>query len=121
MRAWINDMEQAAEEKDRGAMLDRISESYADARGNSQEDIGDMLRIYMLRQQNVSILSTIDDITISGETAANVSLTVAMAGTSSGTLGLSADAYHFELELEKPDNDWLLIGARWGELGQEPR
>jgi hypothetical protein len=34
---------------------------------------------------------------------------------------LSADAYRFELELEKQDEGWRLIGARWGEVGQPLR
>jgi hypothetical protein len=42
-----------------------------------------------------------------------------MAGTNDGVLGFSADAYRFELELEKDGDDWQLIAARWGELGDE--
>jgi hypothetical protein len=119
IRAWVSEMELAAEEKDRSAMLEKISESYADARGNSRKDIGDTLLIYFLRQQSVAFASTIDKIRLSGDTAAQVSLTVAMAGTNDGTLGFSANAYDFELELESVDSEWLLIGARWGEMGHD--
>jgi hypothetical protein len=110
-------MEVAAEEKDRGAMLRGISENYIDARGNNRKDIGDVLLLQFMRQQNITALSTIDEINVSGGTAANVTVTVALAGSSSGRFGLNADTYRFELELEKPDDDWYLIGARWGELG----
>ena len=51
-----------------------------------------------------------------GDTAAMVDVTVGMAGTNNDVLGLSADAYRFEFELEKPDDEWVLIGARWGDL-----
>lgn len=120
LRQWVARMEAAAEEKDRGEMLDGISENYADARGNTRKDIGDRLLVVFLRQQPLVIVSTIDEIEVSGGTAAKLDLTVAMAGTSSGTFGLSADAYRFKLELEKADDDWMLIGARWAELGRDP-
>ena len=61
----------------------------------------------------------IDEIRIYGDSAAEVEMTVGMAGTNDGVLGFSADAYAFELELERDDDEWLLISARWGELGQE--
>ena len=121
MRQWVSEMEVAAEEKNRRGMLNRISESYADARGNSRKDIGDMLLLQFMRQQNVSVLSTIDEINVFADSAAEVKLTVAMAGTDTGRFALSADAYRFDLELEKADNEWLLIGAKWGELGTDVR
>lgn len=120
LRAWVSAMEQAAEEKDRRAMLDRISENYTDTRGNSRKDVGETLLVYFLRQQTINIISTIDEITMSGDFAAKMALTVAMSGSTSGSFGLTADAYNFELELENNGDDWLLIGARWGVLGEDP-
>ena len=68
-----------------------------------------------------AFVSTIDEIKLSGDTAAEILVTVAMAGKNEGTFGLSADAYRFELELESVNSEWLLIGARWGELGHDLR
>lgn len=121
LRAWIADAEAAAEAKDRGALLDKISDRYVDARGNDRDDIGNRFRVYMLRQQSITILTKIDAIELSGESAADVELTVGMAGTNNRAFGLNADAYRFELELEKDGGDWMLIGARWGEVGKELR
>lgn len=117
LRAWVEAMELAAEDKDRGAMLDRISVNYADARGNSRKDVGDTLLVYFLRQQVVAIITAIDEITVHDGTAARIVLTAAMAGTDTSGLGVRADAYSFDLELEKSGSEWLLIGARWGEAG----
>jgi len=119
LRNWVARGEAAAEEKDRGELLDMISPAYADARGNDRDHIGDLLRMYFFRQSAIGLLVTIDDIIVSGETAAKVELTVAMAGTGSGMLGINADAYRFEFELQKLADDWLLIGARWASLGQD--
>jgi hypothetical protein len=119
LRAWVDEAEAAAEERDRGSLLDLISKDYADGRGNDHESIGQMLRLYFLRQQSVALLTTIDEIILSDDTAALLRLTVGMAGTNSSVLGISADAYNFELELQVDDAQWLLIGARWSELGEK--
>ena len=57
--------------------------------------------------------SAIDD------SAAELVLVVAMAGTNDGVFGFSADAYRFEMELEFNGDEWLLIAARWGEMGRD--
>ena len=121
LRAWVAAAEAAAEDKDRRGLLDMISASYADARGNDRGELGNLFRVYMLRQQSIAILTKVDSIELMGDSAADVALTVGMAGTNNRALGLNADAYRFELELEKEDGDWLLIGARWGEVGDDLR
>lgn len=117
---WIARARIAAEQKDRGALLDMISPAYADARGNDRGDIENMLRFYFLRQNSIKLLTSIDEIRIMGASAAEVELSVGMAGSNDGVLGFSADAYDFALELELDGDDWQLISARWGRLGKEP-
>ena len=119
LREWVARGEAAAERKDRGELLDMISEDYADARGNDHQRIGDLLRAWFFRQRSIALLVNIDDILVSGDTAALMKLSVGMAGTNNSTFGIRADAYKFEFELQKPDEEWLLIGARWGELGED--
>lgn len=121
LRAWIDEMHEAAEAKQRGDIIDRISPAYADARGNSRDDIENMLRAYFLRSNKIVLLSNIDEIKLIAGTAAEVSVTVGMAGTNNSALGLGADAYRFELELTANGDDWQLIAARWGELGRKLR
>jgi len=118
LRAWVAAGVEAAENKERRALVGMISESYADGRGNERSDIENLLRLYFLRQNNITLLPSIDEIVVYGDTAAKIAMTVGMAGTNDGVLGFSADAYRFELELEK-DGEWQLIAARWGELGDE--
>ena len=121
VRAWVEAAEVAAEDKDRQGLLALIAENYADSRGNDHAQIGIMIRYYFLRQQSVAFITNINDIVILGDTAAQVSLTVGMAGTDGSALGVRADAYNFELELENTDDEWMLIGARWGKVGREMR
>ena len=118
LRTWVHAAEAAAEDKDQRRLLAMISENYVDSRGNDHEQLGNIFRLYFLRQQSVAILTSIDDIEVMGNTAAQLSLTVGMAGTDASALGVRADAYKFELELENTDDEWMLIGARWGEVGR---
>ena len=61
----------------------------------------------------------IDKLTVIDETAAELLVTAAGVGTTTRALGINANAYQFALELERDDGEWMLIGARWGEAGQE--
>lgn len=119
LRAWVAEGIEAAGNKERRRLVDMISSAYADARGNERSDIENLLRVYFLRQNRIALLSNIEEITVYDDTAAKIVLTVGMAGTNDGVFGFSADAYRFALELEKDADDWLLISARWGELGDE--
>lgn len=121
IRAWVATGQSLAEEKERRSLMDMISPSYRDARGNERDDIEDMFRVYFLRQNNISLLTSIEEIRVFGDTAAELDMIVGMAGTNDGVLGFSADAYKFEMELVREDDEWILIAARWGEVGAEVR
>ena len=119
LRARVATGIESAENKQRRDLMSLVSPAYADARGKEKSDIENMLRVYFLRQHSIALLPKINEITIYDDTAASVDLTVGLAGTNDGVLGFSADAYRFELELEKDGDEWELISARWGELGGE--
>lgn len=120
IRAWVADGQRRVEEKDKNALVDMISQNYRDARGNGRDDVENMFRLYFLRQNAIELLVKIDDIRVFGDTAAELDLTVGMAGTNEGVLGFSASAYQFELELVRDDDEWLLIAGRWAEIGDAP-
>ena len=102
LRAWVAAGIEAAENEKRRALIDMISPSYADG-----------------RQDRISLLPRIEEITVYDATAAELVVTVGMAGTNDGVLGFSADAYRFAFELERQADEWQLISALWGELGHE--
>ena len=109
----------AAEAKDRSSLLDMISPAYTDSRGNGREDIGNLMRFYFLRQDKVVLITHLDELEVFGDSAAELVLQVGMAGSNNNALGFSADAYRFEMELVHDGDDWLLIAARWGGLGND--
>ena len=119
IRSWLADGEAAAEDKDRRALMKMVSSGYSDSRGNDRAAIENMLRFYFLRQNTVALLSKIDSLEVYDGTAAEVRMTVGMAGSNNAPLGFSADAYRFALELELIDDEWQLTSARWGRLGED--
>ena len=121
IRAWIDRGHEAAESKDRGELVEMISPNYADARGNSRDDIENLFRFYFLRSNKVALLVNVDGIDVFDDTAAEVTLTVGMGATTDGPLGFNADAYRFALELENDGTEWLLVSGRWTEVGGELR
>jgi hypothetical protein len=118
LRGWVDAAETAAEDLDRRTLVSMISENYADARGNDRDGLDRLLRLYFLQQKTVALVMTIDELTVSDESAAEIMLTVAGIGTTGRAFGVNADAYQFSLELENVNDEWKLIGASWGELGQ---
>lgn len=121
LRAWVARGVEAAENKERRKLMGMVAEAYVDARGNEREAIDNMLRVYFLRQNRIALLPKIEEITVYDDTAGKIVMTVGMAGTNDSVMGFSADAYRFALELEKEADEWQLISARWGELGDELR
>ena len=119
LRAWVAAGVEAAENEERRALIDMISPSYTDGRGYDRDGIDNLLRAYFFRQDRIALLPRIEEMTIYDATAAELVMTVGMAGTNDGVLGFSADAYRFAFELEKQADEWQLISARWGELGDE--
>lgn len=119
VRDWVRRGVEAAENKKRRTLMNMVSPAYTDARGNQRDGIDKLLRFYFLRMNTVRLITSIEDISIIGDSAAEVVLKVGMAGTHDGVLGFSADAYRFAFELQRQDDEWLLIAARWGEWGKE--
>ena len=119
LRQWVADAEAAAEDLDRRGLVALVSDNYADGRGNNRDAVNNLLRLYFLRQKSVTLVMKIDKLTVIDETAAELLVTAAGVGTTTRALGINADAYQFALELERDDGEWMLIGARWGEAGQE--
>jgi len=113
LRAWVAAGIEAAENEKRRLLVDMISPSYADGRGYQRDDIDKLLRAYFFRQDRISLLPHIEEVTVYDATAAELVMTVGMAGTNDGVLGFSADAYRFAFELEKQADEWQLISARW--------
>lgn len=122
LRAWIANGARALEREDRRELMAMVSPAYADARGLDREDIDRLLRVLFLRQDGITVVTRIEDIKVYDESAADLSLTAILAGSSEAKiLGFDADALRLKLEVVDDDGHWLLTSAQWAELGEAPR
>jgi hypothetical protein len=121
LRDWVRRGAAAAEARERRVLAGMISPAYADARGYDRDRVESLLQVYFKRMNTIELVTSIDEINVAADSAAELLVTVGMAGTHDGVFGFSADAYQFLLELEKDGGDWALISARWGPMGGELR
>ncbi len=121
LRDWVDRGEAAVGREDRRELMKMVSPVYADGRGNSREDLDRLLRLVFLRQDNVTVVTRIEELDIHDGTAADIVLTTAVAGWDESLLGFDADALRMHFELEHDGEDWRLTAARWGRLGENVR
>jgi len=115
--AWIETAEAHAEAKERRELIAMLSPGYVDSRGNKSDYVDDVLRFWFFRQHKIELLIAVDEVRVFDDSAAQLDITVGMAGTDNSRFGFSADAYQFVLELEYIDDEWLLLAADWDEVG----
>jgi hypothetical protein len=117
IRQFIDSGIDAAEQRNTGDLSDMIQQSYSDQKGYDKKQLISLMRIYFLRNKSIYLFSKIKDIQISGNQNAKVELYVAMAGKQISDITLlsnyRARIYYFELQLIKPDDEWLLEQASW--------
>jgi hypothetical protein len=102
-------------------LRDWVRRGAAAAEARERRVLAGLLQVYFKRMNTIELVTSIDEINVAADSAAELLVTVGMAGTHDGVFGFSADAYQFLLELEKDGGDWALISARWGPMGGELR
>ena len=116
VRAVIDSMEQAAEQRDVGDLIEHVSASYRDARGQDRAEASRYARGYFLANQSVHLLTRIQSLEFPSPDEARVKVQVGMAGrgTDPGASALSADLYDFDVALVREDGEWKVTYADWG-------
>ncbi len=117
IRQFIASGIEHAEQRNSGELKDMIRDNYSDQKGYDKKQLVSLMRIYFLRNKSIYLLYKIKDIKITGNQNATVHLYVAMAGKQVSDITLlsnyRASIYRFELQLIKPDDEWLLERAQW--------
>ena len=111
-------LEAGAEARDAGAMKGHVSESYADAQGNDERAIAQLVAFHLLRNQSVYLLTRVRNVAIMAPGQGSAEVYVAMAGTPiagpEALVGLRADLYRFDIQLaSEPDDAWRIRSAQW--------
>lgn len=115
VRAVIDSMEQAAEARDVGELLDHVSDTYRDGQGQDRAEASRYARGYFVVNQSVHLLTRIERLEFPSPDEARVKLQVGMAGRggAAGGAGLTADLYDFDVALVREDGEWKVSYADW--------
>ena len=121
IRNLLGEMAEAAADEKLRPLKAALSESYSDARGNDKKAIVAMMRLYMLRADNVLVFLDIDEINVQTQDYASASVSVRFTGANLAALSLRTSKYQFELDLTQEEGDWRILSARWGQGRRELR
>ena len=112
----IHDIEKAAEDRDAGAVVEKLAANYADDNGGRRE-AEDALRRYFFAYKSVD-LSIRDLKTYQNGPTAQARFVVAFSGTAKEVGGLdqlvpSSATYRFEVWMVVEGGAWKITNAQW--------
>ncbi|MBA7631278.1 hypothetical protein ES703_38808 [subsurface metagenome] len=109
----------AADARTRGATGD----GYVDDRGHNKRSIEGLLRVYLLRNESIYLLTRVKSIDFPLDDHATASVIVAMAGVPIASAGqlltIDVDMHRFDLTLQRRDDDWQVVLAQWRRASAE--
>ena len=113
VRATIAAGEEAAEERDAGALVELISDRYADGQGRSADDLAQYVRGYLLLHPSIHLVTRIETIEFPFRDQARVRLTLgSLAREGAGaTLDVAADLQTVDLEITREGDVWRVTRA----------
>ncbi len=117
VRALVARAQAAAEARNVRDLRALIAEEYVDAHGHDRKAVENLIRLHVLRNQSVHLLTRIRGVTFPEPDRATVSVAAAMAGRPvarpDDLVGLTADLYRFDLELIRDRGEWRVSSAAW--------
>ena len=118
VRRTLVALEAAARARDLSAVVEHVSEAYADERGNDRQAVRQIAAFHLLRNQSVHTLTRIRSLSFAQPGQAEVEALVAMAGTAIPDADVlatvRADLYRFDVTLrEEQPGTWRVRSASW--------
>lgn len=113
----ISEIEEAAENKKIGAILENISRSYRDPQGHDYNGIKALLLMYFYRHERISVYITGLELKLS-DVSARAVFDAVLSGAKD--IQMPADIipeamgiYGFEVLFAKEDGEWKVTSAKW--------
>lgn len=109
VRAVIEQMEQAAENRDIGELASHLSQDYRDANGMDAEEAARYARGYFIANQSIHLLTRVEELTFPTEGEARAQVLVGMLGRDSAASDqwdLAAEVHTFKIALRHEDDEW---------------
>lgn len=117
IRALLAEAERNAEARDTGAVLQHVSEDYADTAGRDRQAVRGILAYLFLRHPEIHLLTRVHEIAVESPERAWTRVFVAMAGHpiggASALAELRADLYRFDFSLRREGDTWRVVAASW--------
>jgi hypothetical protein len=114
VRAVIDSMESAAEQRDVGDLMQHVSAAYRSADGQNRAETSRYVRGYFVANQSIHLLTRIESLEFPAPDEARLKLQVGMAGREGqGVAGLTADLYDFDVVLVLEEGEWKVSHADW--------
>ncbi len=112
VRAAIDQVAAAAENRDLGAIMASISEQYSDHEQRTKADLFVFAQLHMSAVQSVRVTHRIADVSVTGD----VATARVIAGLADGPIispDTRADVYAFDLRFERDGSEWLIQRVSW--------
>lgn len=118
IRAVIAKAQTAAEERNARQLRALIAEDYIDAQGHDRKAIEGLIRLHILRNQSIHVLTQIQTLEFPEPDRALVRVMAALVGRPVASVdelvSLNANLYRFDLEMiRRGEDDWLIRHAAW--------
>ncbi|GFE78654.1 hypothetical protein GCM10011487_06540 [Steroidobacter agaridevorans] len=109
VRTVIEQMEQAAEDRDAGGLKAYLSDDYRDANGRGAEEAARYARGYFIANQSIHLLTRIEELTFPTEDEARAQVLVGMMGRDAAATNdweLAGELRAFKIALRREDGEW---------------
>lgn len=118
VRRTLVAIETAARARDLSSVVEHVSETYADERGDDRQAVRQIAAFHLLRNHSVHTLTRIRSVSFDASGQAQVEALVAMAGTAIPDADVlatvRADLYRFDVTLrEEQPGTWRVVAASW--------
>ena len=123
VRRVIDALEQAAEARDVGGLMQHVSESYRDADGRDAKELSRYVRGYFIANQSIHLLTRVNSLEFPTDDEARAHVTVAMVGreaAEANAWNLAFETRDFDVTFRREGDDWKVTYARVSRFGDWP-
>jgi len=117
VKAVLSQMEQLIEERNTSDLFEHVSDHYQDHKGNDKTALRRFAQIFMIKNQSISMVTSIKSLDLIDPSTAAIEAVVVMAGRANNSdnllAQLSADKQPVSAVFQNEDGEWRLTSMSW--------
>jgi hypothetical protein len=116
VRQTIAAMEEAAEARDVGDLMEHLSPQFRDSYSRDGKELSQYLRGYFIANQSIHLLTRIESIEFPTQDEARAKVAVGMVGreaAESDSWNLAAEVHDFDVTFMREAGEWKVSYAKW--------